>query len=375
MAVGRHGRDASNESDGPTYAARVQPRGDAVTMADIARLAGVSMATTSRALSNAPGVAPATRERVLRIAEELDYVVSPEASGLSGGSTGRVGVVVPHLSRWFFGEMLEGIESILGAARLDMLLYHVGDAADRQSFFRLLPARRKVDAVLVVGIPVSAEEQERLALLGVGVVAAGGQFAPYPYVSVDDLAAGRQALDHLLFLGHRRIAMIDAIDPNETSWPVDGRALAYTTALRDADLPVEEELFVRVPWGATSGAEAMGRLLSLREPPTAVFAHSDEIAIGALRTLRKAGLRVPEDMSVIGIDDHPMAEQLDLTTVHQDVRRQGELAARLVTRLLDGDDVATSTMLPTRLVARGSTAPPRPDLRRRAEGHPSSPSP
>ena len=102
---------------------------------------------------------------------------------------------------------------------------------------------------------------------------------------------------------------------------------------------------------------------------------SGRFAIGALRTLRKAGLRVPEDMSVIGIDDHPMAEQLDLTTVHQDVRRQGELAARLVTRLLDGDDVATSTMLPTRLVARGSTAPPRPDLRRRAEGHPSSPSP
>jgi DNA-binding LacI/PurR family transcriptional regulator len=366
MAGGRVERDTTPAEVESTIAARVQVRGESVTMADIARLAGVSMATTSRALSNASGVAPATREKVLRIAEELNYVVSPEASGLSGGSTGRVGVVVPHLSRWFFGEMLEGIESVLGTARLDVLLYHVGDAADRQAFFNLLPARRKVDAVLVVGIPVGAEEQERLALLGVGVVAAGGQYAPYPYVSIDDGEAGRQALDHLLFLGHRRIAMIDAIDPNETSWPVDGRALAYTTALHEAGLPVEEELFLRVPWGPSSGAEAMGRLLSLHEPPTAVFAHSDEIAVGALRSLRKAGLRVPDDMSVIGIDDHPMAEQLDLTTVHQDVRRQGELSAQLVTRMLDGEDVAPSTILPTRLVARGSTAPPRPDPRRRA---------
>jgi DNA-binding LacI/PurR family transcriptional regulator len=329
-----------------------------VTMADIARLAGVSMATTSRALNNAPGVSAATKARVHRIAEELSYVVSPEASGLSGGTTGRVGVVVPSVSRWFFGEMLEGIESVLGEAGLDLLLYQPGDPRARSEFFRRLPARRKVDAVLVVGIPVTDAERERLALLGVAIVAAGGQYAPYPYVSVDDRAAGRQAVDHLLFLGHRRIAMIDAVDPNATSWPVDGRALAYTEALADAGLPLEDDLFLRVSWGPNPGAEAMARLLSLREPPTAVFTHSDEIAFGALRTLRRAHLRVPEDVSVIGIDDHPVSEQLDLTTVHQDVREQGEIAARLVIALLDEEPVPPSTLLPTHLVLRGSTAPP-----------------
>ena len=116
-------------------------------MVDIARLAGVSLATASRALSNAPGVAPATRERVLAVAEELSYVVSPEASRLSGGPTRRVAVVVPHISRWFFAAMLEALESVLREADLDVLLYHVGDAADRQAFFERLPARRKVDAV------------------------------------------------------------------------------------------------------------------------------------------------------------------------------------------------------------------------------------
>ncbi len=328
-------------------------------MADIARLAGVSMATTSRALKNAPGVAPATRERVHRLAEELAYVVSPEASGLSGGATGRVGVVVPAVSRWFFGEMLEGIESVFSEASLDLLLYRVGDADEREEFFRRLPARRKVDSVLVVGVPVNDAERERLALMGVAIAAAGGQYAPYPYVSIDDYAAGRQAVDHLLFLGHRRIAMIDAIDPNETTWPVDGRALAYTEALRDAGIPLDGDLFVRVPWGPGAGADAMARLLGLREPPTAVFAHSDEIAFGTLRTLRRAGLRVPDDFSVIGVDDHPLAEQLDLSTVHQDVRRQGELAARLVIGLLRGEPVEAQTLVSTHLVLRGSTAPPR----------------
>jgi LacI family repressor for deo operon, udp, cdd, tsx, nupC, and nupG len=334
------------------------PKPDTVTMADIARLAGVSMATTSRALKNAPGVAAATRAKVQRIAEELSYVVSPEASRLSGGATGRVAVVVPAVSRWFFGAMIEGIETVLSDFGLDLMLYQAGEATDRREFFRLLPARRKVDAVLVVGIPVTAEEQERLALMGVAIAAAGGQFAPYPHVSIDDYAAGRQAVDHLLYLGHRRIAMIDAIDPNATSWPVDGRALAYTESLADAGLPLDEALFVRVEWGAASGADAMARLLSLREPPTAVFAHSDEIAFGALRTLRRARLRVPEDVSVIGIDDHPHADILDLTTVHQDVRRQGELAARLVVALIGGDAVERATVLPTQLMPRGSTGPP-----------------
>jgi LacI family repressor for deo operon, udp, cdd, tsx, nupC, and nupG len=327
-------------------------------MADIARLAGVSMATTSRALSNAPGVAPATRAKVLRVAEELSYVVSPEASALSGGRTGRVAAVVPYVSRWFFGEMLEGVESVLSAAGLDLLLYVVGDPSERSRFFQELPVRRKVDAVLVVGVPISEAENARLAVMGVAIVAGGGQVAPYPYVSIDDEAAARQAMDHLLYLGHRRIAMIDAIDPEQGEHSIEGRARGYTTGLADAGIPLDDQLFVRVPWGPREGASAMQRLLSVRNPPTAVLAHSDEVAFGAFRTLRRAGVRVPEDVSLIGIDDHPLSEQIDLTTVHQDVRRQGELAGDMVWRILSGEERPEPVILPTYLVPRGSTAPP-----------------
>jgi len=266
-------------------------------MVDIARIAGVSLATTSRALSNAPGVAAATRERVLAVAEELAYVVSPEASRLSGGATRRVAVVVPHMSRWFFAAMLEALESVLRDADLDVLLYHVGDAADRHAFFERLPARRKVDAVVVLAFPVSEAEQRRLELMGVSILAAGGQTAAYPYVCIDDEAAGRQAMDHLIFLGHRRIAMIAAFDPDQLGWPDrPGRSEAYYSALREAGIAADPSLVATVDWGGLQGAEAMGELLGLREPPTAVYAHSDEVALGAIRTLRRAGLRIPEDI-------------------------------------------------------------------------------
>ncbi|MEU4422887.1 LacI family DNA-binding transcriptional regulator [Actinoplanes sp. NPDC024001] len=336
------------------------PTSAKVNMADVARRAGVSMATASRALSDHPHVAPATRARVLAAAEHLSYVVSPEASRLAGGTTGRVAVVVPHISRWFFASLLEGLEAVLRDADLDVLLYHVGDAEDRGVFFQRLPARRKVDAVVVLGMPVAEPERQRLALMGVHIVAAGGQVEDYPYVSMDDLAAGRQAMDHLIYLGHRRIGMIATADPGQPGWPaLPGRTRAYHEALADAGIPVDERLIVEVPWGGTAGADAMAQLLGLREPPTAVYAHSDEVALGAVRTLRRAGLRIPQDVSVVGIDDHPLAELTDLTTVAQPVREQGTLAGRMVLALLDGGEISEGVTVPTRLVIRGSTGPRR----------------
>src|SRR5689334_2084800 len=123
-------------------------------LADIARLAGVGLGTASRALNGAPGVADETRRRVLEVAERHAFVVSPDAARLASGSTRRVAVLVPHLSRWFFGEMVEGLATVLRDAELDVLLYHVGGPADRHAFFDQLPARRKVDAVVVVAFQV-----------------------------------------------------------------------------------------------------------------------------------------------------------------------------------------------------------------------------
>lgn len=337
------------------------PAPEKIALADVARLAGVSPATASRALSNAYGVSPVTRARVLEVAERVNYVVSPEASRLARGATKRIALVVPHIERWFFGAMVAGLQSVLSDEGFDVLLYHVGDAEDRRRFFELLPARRKVDAVVVVAFPVADRERERLELMGVTIVAAGGQDASYPFVCIDDHVAGRQAVDHLIQLRHARIGMIEAIDPDQPDWPTrPGRSRAYYDALTEAGLPVDEQLVVTGDWGAEHGAEAMARLLSLPKPPTAVYAHSDEVALGAMRTLRRSGLRVPEDVALIGIDDHPLADLVDLTTVRQPVREQGRIAAEMLVALLRGDDVERGVHVPTRLVVRGSTAPPAP---------------
>ncbi|QKE82776.1 LacI family DNA-binding transcriptional regulator [Arthrobacter sp. NEB 688] len=329
-----------------------------VTIVEIARLAGVGVGTASRALSNAKDVAPATRDRVLRVAEELNYVVSPEASRLAKGTRGRVAVVVPHLSRWFFGEVVEGLVRVLHAADLDVLLYHVADTAERRDFFTRLPARRKVDAVVVVGFQVDAAEQAQLATMGVHIVAAGGQSATYPSVHIDDHTAARQAVDHLLFLGHRRIGMLEAYDPEQPTLPPT-RSPAYVEALRERDLPVDPELVLAASWSGENGAALMGRLLSLPDPPTAVFAHSDEVALGAVRTLRRSGLRPGVDVSVIGIDGHPLGELTDLTTVRQDPAAQGAVAGEMVVDLLGGRSLAEESVIaPTELVVRSSTGRP-----------------
>ncbi len=331
-----------------------------VNMSDVARQAGVSTATVSRALRDMPGVSEPTRKRIKSLADELAYVISPEASRLSGGATGRVAVVVPTINVWFFSTMLAGIEGVLREADLDVLIYHVDGAEDRRRFFERLPARRKADAVIVIALPVPESEAARLDLMGVQVVVAGGCIRHYPHVRVDDVEVAHQAVGHLLQLGHQRIAMIRTSDLEGAVWAADlARSQGYRAAIQAVGLPLDQELMVTVPWGVDGGARAMDRLLSLRQPPTAVFAYSDEVAIGALRSLRRAHIPVPERMSIVGVDDHPMAELNDLTTVHQQVGLQGVIAGQLALDLLHGRAPDEQQLtLPTHLVVRGSTAPP-----------------
>jgi len=333
------------------------------SLSDVARLAGVSLATASRAINNAYGVSAATRRKVLAVVEQLDFVASPEAERLARGVTGRIALVVPHIERWYFGEMVAGIERELSTAGFDVLLYHVDGPDDRRDFFGRLPARRKVDACIVVAFPLDEDERKRLEVMGVAMAAAGGQIADHPFASIDDYAAGRLAVDHLLALGHRRIAMIASCEPNVPGWPVNNlRTRAYIDAMQEQGVPTDPNLVREIEWSAHNADRAMHDLLTTGSQLTAVYVHSDELALGAMHALRAAGLRVPEDVSVVGIDDHPIAEFLDLTTVHQPVREQGVIAARIVLQSIHGENrefAPQSVLLPTRLVVRGSTAKPR----------------
>ncbi|MBM2620320.1 LacI family DNA-binding transcriptional regulator [Actinoplanes sp. LDG1-06] len=335
-------------------------RAVALNMADLAERAGVSIATVSRALSGAPGVSEETRRKIRLLADDLSYAVSPDAARLARGSSGRVAVVTPDVSHWFYAAMLDGIVTGLRGTDLDVLLYEVKQERERRRFFSELPARRQVDALILVALPISDDERRRLDLMGVTVVMAGGTLGDHPHVRIDDVEAGRQATAQLVRAGHTRIAMINSTGTWSLEYAAPGARLrGFTGVLEEAGLEVRPELVVHRHWGSHGGVEGMSELLSLPEPPTGVVAFSDEVAFGALRTLRRAGVAVPYTMSVVGIDDHHLADMFDLTTVRQPVTQQGKVAGQLVHQILQKGDIRSPHVtLPTQVVARGTIGPP-----------------
>lgn len=333
----------------------------AVSIVDVARHAGVSVSTVSRSLRGASNVAPTTRERVRQAASALAYVPLPAASRLASGRTGTIGVIVPFTTRWFFAEVLAGAENALRMGGHDLLLYNVGDACSRSSFFAELPLRRRVDAVLTIASSLSDVERERLVELRVPVVSVGQRCRGFPRVGIDDEGSAAMAVRHLLLMAHRDIAMISGVldDPLGRS-TTRARQAGFWQAIEEAGAELRPDQVVAEPWGVGGGIRAMERLLARRTLPTAVFAESDEMAMGAMHVLRRARLDVPGRMSLIGFDDHEMAAAADLTTIAQPVRQQGELAARMLLDVLAGSAAPVEdVVLPTRLVVRGTTGPPR----------------
>jgi len=328
---------------------------------DVARRAGVSTATVSRALRGLPRVSEKTRARIVAAADELGYVISPSASRLATGRTHTVGVVVPYVNRWFFGQVIVGVEQELRQQGYDLLLYNLGDAAGRERFFQEMPLRRRVDAVLVLSLPLADPEVARLRALRIPVGLLGASVEHFSCVRIDDVAAASTAVRHLVNLGHRDIALISGGNdtPMHFTTPIDRRR-AYLDVLASAGIEHDPALEAVGDFTVASGERAMSELLGRSRRATAVFALSDEMAFGAMRTLRMAGLRVPEDISVVGFDNHDMADLLDLTTVAQPVVEQGTAIARLLLERLAGRDGHASQVLslPTRLVVRRSTAPP-----------------
>jgi DNA-binding LacI/PurR family transcriptional regulator len=342
--------------------------GEPADMEAVARLAGVSTATVSRALRGLPNVSAEAKAKVEAAARELDYVTSPSASRLASGQTRSVGVVTTYVGRYFFGQVLAGAEGVLREAGYDVLLYVLPDDAARADFFERMPLRRRVDGVLIITMPLTEPQVEQFMALGVPLSCVGMDLPGMSSVRIDDVAGARTATNHLVNLGHERIAMIGGgvseSEPNPFTTP-DDRTGGYRTALVEAGLTWTPEYEVDGKYTSQGGDRAMGDLLSLRHPPTAVFAHSDRMAVGAMHALRWAGLSCPADMSIVGFDDHEVAAPVDLTTIAQPMPDQGAIAARHLLESLEGTP-PQHVVLPTHLVLRASTSPPA--SRRRGVG-------
>lgn len=327
------------------------------TVRDVAALAGVSTATVSRALHGSRSISEATRRKVEKAAQDLGYTIAPAVSDRA-----RVAVVMPYLDRWYFAKVLDGAERAFADKRIVVLIHRLVGLDDRRRALLGDIPRREADGVLMVNVPPAPDEADLLAERHIPMVLLGATLPGVSSVEIDDVASARTATKHLVDLGHRRIGLV-AGRPFEripfTAPPE--RRRGFLLAHKDAGLPWDPGLEVTADFTVRGAQRAAVALLDRADPPTAVFAESDEMAFGVMAVARRLGLRVPEDLSVVGFDDHELAESVGLTTIAQPVPTLGELAALQLAALIAQhahQPTAQRVHVPTLLVVRESTAPP-----------------
>jgi LacI family transcriptional regulator len=329
----------------------------AVPLSVVATAAGVSIPTVSKVLNSRPDVAEATRAHVAAVLTQHGYTVRPASSK----RTGRIDIRIVSLESTWSEAVVRGAAESAQRHSYDLVLTVDPDPDDCRAWVRHALQRGTDGAVSVVTVP-GAEDRATLASTSTPIVVVDPRTRPAPdllSVGATNWQGSLDATAHLVALGHRRIATITGTPEQENAL---ARLSGYQTALIQAGLTVDENLVRSSVFGVSAGYECTWHLISLEDRPTAIFASCDDTALGALRALREAGLRVPEDMSLVGFDDMPIAAWLDpaLTTVRQPLVEMGATAVDLIHRARTGSGHTLRTELATELIVRSSTAvPPR----------------
>ena len=332
------------------------------TIRDIARDAGVSIATVSRVLNGRPDVSPGTRDVVLRVARDLQFSTNRSARGLQTGRTGLVAMTIPIVHSAHFAFILSGASEALHEQDMRIVLCPTRHEHDREVNLLERVVHGTTDGAILVLPEESGDELRALQAFGYPFVVVDPRAETpegVPAVTAANTAGAVQAVDHLLGLGHTRIGAITGLE----GWTAtEDRRTGYRAALGAAGIRPDPALEVAGDWLIDGGVGAAEQLLERDDPPTAIFAFNDNLAVGALQAVRARGLRVPDDVSVVGFDDAELAAVVTpgLTTVRQPLAEMGRMAVSLLTRLLEGQRVdALKVELATKLLVRGSTAPPR----------------
>lgn len=331
-----------------------------VTIYDVAREAGVSMATVSRVVNGNPNVKPMTRKKVLAAIERLGYRPNAVARGLASKKTTTVGVIIPDISSLFFSELARGIEDIATMYKYNIILCNSDQRLEKELQLINTLLEKQVDGLLFMGAEIKEDHLQALTSSSVPTVLAATRDADnqLPSVTIDHFQASYDATHALIERGHKRIAMITG-PINE---PLGGlmRFEGYKKALADAGLPLDEKLVANGNYFYESGLRHANEFLKLDEPPTAIFAASDEMAIGAIHAVQDSGMNVPRDIEVIGHDNIRLVEMVRprLTSVVQPMYDIGAVAMRLLTKYMNNETVEEHVvLLPHRIEYRESTRP------------------
>ncbi len=329
----------------------------AVTIRDVAKAAGVSIATVSRALRGHPAISAKTTQHVIDIATQLNYDFSARAAS-SNPKPVRIAVVLPFIGRWYFAKVVEGIERVLFERGYETVLLRPRDPVGKPLSIAEHLDLYGVEGAVLVSLSPDKDDFDALLRRQIPSVLIDIAEPRFTQVRIDNLAVGKQAAEHLTSLGHRRIVVVsgDPNDPLNFSTPNERLHGFRVTAVRNG-VEAENILHVHADFTAKSADLAITPHLESDNRPTAVFAASDEMAFGVISAARILGIRVPEDLSVIGVDDHELSESFGLTTIAQPIDMIAEVAAwQLMSRMNSETAASIETVtLPVTLIDRHTT--------------------
>lgn len=332
----------------------------AITIYDVARTAGVGIGTVSRVINNNAAVKETTREKVLKVIAELNYVPDPIARTMITRRTRVLGVLIPFVTRAFSVEVLRGLVNAISMLDYELVIYNVEDNEKRSKYFNLLPMHRRVEGLIIVSLMPDEEETPNLLKSGLPTVLVDAYSPFFTSLVVNNLEGAHQAVKSLIQKGHRRIGFINGVTEGTFKFnQANDRLIGVHRAFGEAGIVYDPQLMLITEWDRAGGRAATEQLLKLPEPPTAIFAASDIQAIGVLEAARRLNLNVPEDLSVVGFDGIELSEILELSTVQQPLQQMGELGiAKLMEILANPNKPPELIRLDTVLLERRTTAAP-----------------
>lgn len=329
------------------------------TIDDVARLAGVGKGTASRVINGSEQVSEPTRKKVLAAIEQLNFRPSVMARRLSRGDASRqIGVLESFITAPAFVDRLRGIQEVIeGQSEYDLLLYSCRTPERYEPKLARIVEQRSVEGLLVVDLKLSDEQALLLTDANIAVVSLSGVRGPAPYVGADDRHGGYLATRHLIELGHRKIGYIGDAFPDAFGFTTGrDRFEGYMRAMREAGLAADEA-WVALGRHEKAAAVALGtQVLDQADRPTAIFAMADLQALGCLAAAQNLGLRVPQDVSIIGFDDIEVSAHVGLTTIRQHLSESGRIAARYLLSTISGKPTALEEPPPVEVVVRRTTA-------------------
>jgi DNA-binding LacI/PurR family transcriptional regulator len=324
------------------------------TIYDVASLAGLSISTVSRVLNSPDQVNEVTRVKVLSAIDQLGYVPRAEARARALQSTRRIGVLTPFFTSLSFVQRLRGIDAALSKFHYELIVYTVDSLDKVKGYLATLPLKSHLDGLIVMSLPIEETDVKRLISRRLPTVLIESHQPFLSSVEIDDIYGGKIAVEYLINKGHRRLGFIGDIDPPDYAIrPVVARLAGFRQGLAEINIPLPDEYVCSSTYNQKPSRQAARRLLSLPEPPTAVFAAADVQAMAVLKVARDMGLKIPQDLAVIGFDDLDMADFVGLTTIQQCLDDSGRIAAELLLgQLADPDRPVQHIHLPLTIVER-----------------------